>query len=71
MSGTTNGQLAIQGFRTLEKRTGNPLADLAQEHQGKQITFADTQGHGPGPYLAGVVRLREWRSQVLAFYHQR
>jgi nitrate reductase alpha subunit len=43
MSGTTNGHLATQGFRTLEKRTGVRLHDLAAEHEGKQITFADTQ----------------------------
>ncbi|MEU1203838.1 nitrate reductase subunit alpha [Nocardia sp. NPDC005825] len=43
LSGTTNGHLATQGFTTLEKRTGTRLADLAAEHEGKQITFADTQ----------------------------
>ena len=43
LSGTTNGRLAVQGFHTLEKRTGTQLADLAAEHEGKQMTFADTQ----------------------------
>jgi len=43
LSGTTNGRLAVQGFRTLEARTGTALADLAAEHEGKQVTFADTQ----------------------------
>ncbi|MFF0613810.1 nitrate reductase subunit alpha [Nocardia tengchongensis] len=43
LSGTTNGHLATQGFKTLERRTGTKLADLAAEHEGKQITFADTQ----------------------------
>ncbi|TMR87791.1 nitrate reductase subunit alpha, partial [Nonomuraea basaltis] len=43
LSGTTNGRLATQGFETLEKRTGTRLADLASEHEGKRITFADTQ----------------------------
>jgi len=43
LSGTTNGRLAVQGFHTLEKRTGTRMADLAAEHEGKQITFADTQ----------------------------
>ncbi|MEU5523395.1 nitrate reductase subunit alpha [Streptomyces sp. NPDC047860] len=43
LSGTTNGHLATQGFRTLEARTGTRLADLAVEHEGKQVTFADTQ----------------------------
>ena len=43
LSGTTNGHLAVQGFKSLEKRTGQRLADLAEEHEGKQVTFADTQ----------------------------
>jgi nitrate reductase / nitrite oxidoreductase, alpha subunit len=43
MSGTTNGHLAVNGFRSLERRTGTKLADLAEEHEGKRITFADTQ----------------------------
>ena len=43
LSGTTNGHLATHGFRNVEKRTGMELADLAAEHEGKQITFADTQ----------------------------
>jgi nitrate reductase alpha subunit len=36
LSGTTNGHLATQGFKTLEKRTGTPLHDLAAEHEGKR-----------------------------------
>ncbi|MGB3440675.1 MAG: nitrate reductase subunit alpha [Actinophytocola sp.] len=55
LSGTTNGHLATQGFRTLEKRTGTRLADLAAEHEGKQITFADTQS-APVP----VITSPEW-----------
>lgn len=43
LSGTTNGRLATQGFHTLEKRTGTRLADLAAEHEGKRVTFTDTQ----------------------------
>ena len=59
LSGTTNGHLATQGFKTLEKRTGTLLHDLAAEHEGKQITFADTAGRaGAGDHLAGVVRAR-------------
>ncbi|MGI5330563.1 nitrate reductase subunit alpha [Actinomadura nitritigenes] len=54
-SGTTNGHLATQGFRTLERRTGTELADLAAEHEGKQITFADTQAR-PVP----VITSPEW-----------
>ncbi len=55
MSGTTNGHLATQGFRTLEKRTGVELADLAAENEGKQVTFADTQAR-PVP----VITSPEW-----------
>src|SRR5690606_2041220 len=43
LSGTTNGRLATQGFHTLERRTGTAMADLAPEHEGKQVTFSDTQ----------------------------
>ncbi|KGN41543.1 nitrate reductase subunit alpha [Knoellia aerolata] len=43
LAGVSNGHLATQGFEFLEKRTGTRLADLASEHEGKQITFADTQ----------------------------
>ena len=55
LSGTTNGHLATQGFRTLETRTGTLLHDLAAEHEGKQITFADTQA-APVP----VITSPEW-----------
>jgi nitrate reductase alpha subunit len=43
LAGVSNGHLATQGFRFLEERTGTQLADLSAEHEGKQITFADTQ----------------------------
>ncbi|MBQ0854772.1 nitrate reductase subunit alpha [Streptomyces sp. BH-SS-21] len=55
LSGTTNGHLATQGFKTLEARTGTRLADLAAEHEGKRITFADTQA-APVP----VITSPEW-----------
>ncbi|MFK4145396.1 nitrate reductase subunit alpha [Streptomyces sp. NPDC004065] len=55
LSGTTNGRLATQGFHTLEARTGTRLADLAAEHEGKQVTFADTQA-APVP----VITSPEW-----------
>jgi len=55
LSGTTNGHLAVQGFKTLERRTGHRLHDLAAEHEGKQITFADTQA-APQP----VITSPEW-----------
>jgi nitrate reductase alpha subunit len=43
LSGTTNGQVAVQGWQELEKRTGVRLADLAGERAGDRISFADTQ----------------------------
>ena len=55
LSATCNGHLATQGFKTLEKRTGTHLHDLSAEHEGKQITFADTQA-APVP----VITSPEW-----------
>ena len=43
LSGTTNGRLAVEGFRSLEARTGVPLADLAGARGGDRITLADAQ----------------------------
>jgi nitrate reductase / nitrite oxidoreductase, alpha subunit len=55
LSGTTNGHIAAAGFRELERRTGMPLADLASDHEGRRITFADTQSR-PQP----VITSHEW-----------
>jgi nitrate reductase / nitrite oxidoreductase, alpha subunit len=55
LSGTTNGRLSVQGFRAMEKRTGQVLADLAIEEEGKRITFPDTQAR-PVP----VITSPEW-----------
>lgn len=55
LAGVSNGHLATQGFRFLERRTGTQLADLSAEHEGKQITFADTQA-APVP----VITSPEW-----------
>ncbi len=43
LSGVTNGRLAEEGFRGLEKRVGLPLADLAEETADVRIAFGDTQ----------------------------
>jgi nitrate reductase / nitrite oxidoreductase, alpha subunit len=43
LSGTTNGEVAVQGWKDLEERTGMQLADLADERSGERISFADTQ----------------------------
>ena len=42
-SGTTTGEPAVPGFKTLEERVGKRLADLAEGSEEKRITFADTQ----------------------------
>lgn len=55
LSGTSNGRLAVQGFRNLEQRTGQPMAHLAAEHEGRLITYADTQA-APVP----VITSPEW-----------
>ena len=54
-SGTTNGSLALQGFKTLEARTGQKMHDLAEGSEEKHITFADTQA-APVP----VITSPEW-----------
>ncbi|HZK35499.1 MAG TPA: nitrate reductase subunit alpha, partial [Aeromicrobium sp.] len=54
-SGTTNGELAVQGFKTLERRVGKKLADLAEGSEEKRISFADTQ---KGPQA--VITSPEW-----------
>ncbi|WP_061965261.1 nitrate reductase subunit alpha [Demequina aurantiaca] len=55
LSGTTNGRMAVDGFRNQEKRTGQGMADLALDNEGKRITFADTQAR-PVP----VITSPEW-----------
>lgn len=54
-SGTTNGALAVQGFKTLEERIGKKLHDLAEGSEEKRISFADTQ-KAPVP----VITSPEW-----------
>jgi nitrate reductase / nitrite oxidoreductase, alpha subunit len=55
LSGTTNGRLALEGFRSMEHRTGVPLADLASSRAGDRIAFADAQ---KGPQT--VITSPEW-----------
>ena len=43
LSGTTNGEVAMQGWRALEERTGVRLSDLAEARADERISFADTQ----------------------------
>jgi len=50
LSGTTNGRLGAQGFRTMEKRTGTKLADLAADNEARRYTFKEV-GDTPVPVL--------------------
>jgi nitrate reductase alpha subunit len=43
LSGTTNGRLAGEGFRSLERATGVELADLSGPREGDRITFHDAR----------------------------
>ena len=54
-SGTTNGELAVDGFEKLERNTGKTFVDLAAGSEEKRITFADTQA-APVP----VITSPEW-----------
>ena len=55
LSATTNGRLAVQGFRQLERRTGTRLVDLAEGSEERRISFPDTQAR-PVP----VITSPEW-----------
>lgn len=54
-SGTTNGELATQGFHNLEAKTGRKLADLSAGSEEKIISFVQTQ-QSPQP----VITSPEW-----------
>jgi nitrate reductase alpha subunit len=41
LSGTTNGRLAVEGFRGLEGRTGRPLAQIPEDRADEQLTFSE------------------------------
>lgn len=43
ISGVSNGRLALEGFRSLEERTGLSLSELAEGNAEHRIDFADTQ----------------------------
>lgn len=43
LSGTSNGRLANEGFKALEKHTGQSFTELSAGHVDARITFADVQ----------------------------
>ncbi|MCI2957723.1 nitrate reductase subunit alpha [Agromyces atrinae] len=55
LSGTSNGRLSVQGFRQLEKHTGQRIAQLAEDHEGSRITFPDVQARP-----VSVITSPEW-----------
>lgn len=55
LSGTSNGRLAVEGFKELERRTGRKLVHLAEGSEERRITYADTQAR-PVP----VITSPEW-----------
>ena len=50
ISGTSNGQVALKGFKELEKQTGLHLVDLAEGNEERKITFPMTQA-SPQPVM--------------------
>ena len=72
LSGTTNGRLAVEGFRALEQRTGDGARRPRRGPRGR----ADHARAGPHPaaqghHLAGVVGDREPHPPLLAVHRQR
>ena len=55
LSGTSNGRLAVEGFRQLQRRTGRQLVHLAEGAEERRITYADCQAR-PVP----VITSPEW-----------
>jgi nitrate reductase alpha subunit len=55
LSGTTNGRLSVQGFQQLERKTGQRIAQLAEDHAGSRITFADVSSRP-----VSVITSPEW-----------
>ncbi len=41
LSGTTCGEVAVDGWENLEKKTGQHFTDLAEDERGKRIDYAD------------------------------
>ena len=72
LSGTTNGRIAVDGFRDMEKRTGMRLADLAEDEERQADHLRRHPGPpGAGDHLPGVVRLRARRAALHRVRDQR
>ena len=70
-SGTTNGELAVQGFRTLEKRRSASCARPGRGVRGEADHLRPDPGRaGAGDHLAGVVRLGDRRPPLRPVHGQ-
>ena len=55
LSGTTNGRLAVESFRSLEARTGRELAQIPAEREDERLTFGEV-----GVQPRKVIASAEW-----------
>jgi nitrate reductase alpha subunit len=55
LSGTTNGRLAVESFRSLEERTGLELAQIPAERADERLTFGEV-----GVQPRKVIASAEW-----------
>ena len=55
LSGTTNGRLAVEGFRGLEARTGQALAQIPEDRADERLTFSEL-----GVQPRKVIASAEW-----------
>jgi nitrate reductase alpha subunit len=55
LSGTTNGRLAVEGFRGLEERTGQELAQIPGDRADERLSFAEL-----GVQPRKVIASAEW-----------
>lgn len=59
LSTLTNGELTVRAYKNMEKKTGLPLADLAEGSRDVRITYADLQTqpkrYNTSPLWSGVM----------------
>ena len=72
LSGTTNGEVAVQGWRALEERTGVRAGRPGRGARGRAHHLRRHPGPAArGDHLAGMVRQRDRRAALLAVHGQR
>ena len=72
-SGTTNGELAAQGFRSLERRVGKRLVDLLAEGSEEKPSSSPTLQARPVPVITSLVvsGAQDQRPPLCAVHRQR